>query len=56
MAYFPVDYPTLKTQNKTSPAPLMRVIYSRPQRDNRVIFGELVEYGKVWRLGANESN
>jgi len=55
MAYFPVDYPTLKTQNKTAQAPLMRVIYSRPQRDNRVIFGELVEYGKVWRLGANEA-
>jgi hypothetical protein len=33
----------------------MRVIYSRPQVDNRVIFGDLVEYGKVWRLGANES-
>ena len=55
MAYFPVDYPTLKTQNKTTPSPLMRVIYSRPQRDNRAIFGELVEYGKVWRLGANEA-
>ena len=55
MAYFPVDFPTLKTQNKATPAPLMRVIYSRPQRDNRVIFGELVEYGKVWRLGANEA-
>ena len=35
--------------------PLARVIYSRPQRDNRVIFGDLIEYNKVWRLGANEA-
>jgi hypothetical protein len=55
MAYFPVDYPVLKTQNKATQAPYMRVIYSRPQRDNRVIFGELIEYDKVWRLGANEA-
>jgi hypothetical protein len=33
----------------------MRVIYSRPQKNGRLIFGELVEYGKVWRLGANEA-
>ena len=55
MAYFPADYPTLKTQNKAMLPPLMRVIYSRPQRDSRAIFGELVEYGKVWRMGANEA-
>ena len=55
MAYFPVDYPMIKTQNKTTQQPLARVIYSRPQRDNRTIFGELIEYGKVWRLGANEA-
>jgi hypothetical protein len=55
MAYFPVDYPIQKTQNKIVQTPLLRVIYSRPQRDNRVIFGELIEYDKVWRLGANEA-
>ena len=55
LAYFPADYPMLKTQNKVSQVPMMRVIYSRPQVDNRVIFGDLVEYDKVWRLGANES-
>jgi hypothetical protein len=55
IAYFPADYPLLKTQNKAPQSPLVRVIYSRPQRDNRVVFGELVEYGKVWRLGANEA-
>jgi hypothetical protein len=55
MAYFPADYPVLKTQNKATQPALVRVIYSRPQRDNRVIFGDLIEYDKVWRLGANEA-
>jgi hypothetical protein len=55
MIYFPADYPILKTQNKVTATPISRVIYSRPQKDNRVIFGELVEYNKVWRLGANEA-
>ncbi len=36
-------------------SPLMRVIYSRPQKRNRNIFGDLVPYGKVWRTGANEA-
>lgn len=27
--------------------------YSRPSKRGRVIFGELVPYGKVWRTGAN---
>ena len=55
MAYYPADYPVLKTQNKATQPALVRVIYSRPQRDNRAIFGELIEYDKVWRLGANEA-
>ena len=29
------------------------VDYSAPSKRNRVIFGELVPYGKVWRTGAN---
>lgn len=29
------------------------VNYSAPSRRNRVIMGELVPYGKVWRTGAN---
>lgn len=36
-------------------SPLIRVIYSRPQKRNRVIFGDLVPFGKVWRTGANEA-
>jgi tetratricopeptide (TPR) repeat protein len=30
------------------------IAYSRPNVNNRVIFGELVPYGEVWRLGANQ--
>ena len=32
----------------------MLVTYSAPYKKGRVIFGELVPYGKVWRTGANE--
>lgn len=30
------------------------VDYCRPYKKGRVIFGELVQYNKVWRTGANE--
>ena len=32
----------------------LAISYSRPSANGRVIFGELVSYGDVWRLGANE--
>lgn len=32
-----------------------KVIYNRPHKKGREIFGNLVSYGKVWRLGANEA-
>ena len=44
MAYYPVNYPVLKIQDKLT-EPLAA----------RVIFGSLVKYGEVWRLGANEA-
>lgn len=55
MAYFPDNYPVLKIQDKISDPLLARIIYSRPQKDNRIIFGELIPYNEVWRLGANEA-
>lgn len=55
MSYFPNNYPILKIQNKIADPLVMRVIYSRPQVDNRKIFGGLQNYGEVWRLGANEA-
>lgn len=53
--YFPANYPMLKIQDKVSEPPVARLIYSRPQKDDRKIFGDLVPYGEVWRLGANEA-
>lgn len=33
----------------------VKVAYGQPSKKGRAIFGELVPYGKVWRLGANEA-
>ncbi len=54
-SYYPANYPILKIQDKATEPLVARVIYSRPQKNGRVVFGELVEYGKVWRMGANEA-
>lgn len=55
MSYWPDQYPLLKFQGKVTAQPYARIIYGRPQRDGRVIFGELIRYNELWRLGANES-
>ena len=56
MSYYPSGYPVLKIQDKAAEPLVARVIFSRPQKNGRAIFGELLEYGKVWRLGANEAS
>lgn len=33
----------------------IKITYCRPAKRNRVVFGELVPFGKVWRTGANEA-
>ncbi len=55
VSYFPHNYPVQKIQDRITEPLKARVIYSRPQRANRTIFGGLVKYGEVWRLGANEA-
>lgn len=55
ISFFPDTYPILKIQDKASEPLCARVIYSRPQKNGRDVFGNLVEYGQVWRLGANEA-
>src|SRR5258708_13330240 len=55
MSYYPVDYPVLKIQDKISDPLVARVVYSRPQKRGRKLFGDLIGYGQVWRLGANEA-
>lgn len=55
MAYFPVMYPYV-VRIKGEPGQLIaRVIYSRPQKKGRKIFGDLEPYGELYRLGANEA-
>ncbi len=59
MAYFPGEAPFYyfskdDTERKQRQKKL-RVIYSRPSVKGRKIFGDLIPYGKLWRMGANES-
>ena len=35
--------------------PKIRVLYSRPLKKGRTIFGDVVKFGEAWRIGANES-
>lgn len=55
ISYYPDSYPLLKLQDKVNEPLMARVIYSRPSKNGRSVFGGLIEYGKVWRLGANEA-
>jgi len=55
ISYYPVNYPVLKIQDKMNGPLIARILYSRPKKEGRPIFGGLVEYGKVWRMGANEA-
>lgn len=55
MSYYPANYPVLKIQDKVTEPLVARVLYSRPKKEGRAVFGGLVAYGKVWRLGANEA-
>lgn len=55
VSYYPINYPILKIQDRATEPLVARVVYSRPQKNGRSVFGELVEYGTVWRLGANEA-
>lgn len=33
----------------------LKITYSQPHKRGRIIFGNLVPYGQVWRTGANEA-
>ena len=62
MIYFPEDYPKQKMVTPNLANPVARIIYSRPQKNGRVIFADssvtenvIQHYGKEWRLGANEA-
>ena len=55
MNYSPQGYPILKMNGKATQKPNCRILYSRPQKSGRDIFGGIITYGQVWRLGANEA-
>lgn len=55
ISYFPADYPKLKMTGQDKNPPIARIIYSRPFKDGRKIFGALQKYDEVWRMGANEA-
>jgi len=46
----PLEMVTLKYEST-----YVKITYGRPHKKDRVIFGELVPYGQVWRTGANEA-
>jgi len=62
MSYFPADYPKQKMLTPNMANPVARIIYSRPQKNGRIIFADssvtenvIQHYGQEWRLGANEA-
>lgn len=55
VSYYPANYPILKIQDRNTEPLIARIIYSRPQKNGRDVFGYLVEYNQTWRLGANEA-
>lgn len=52
IAYFPDNF---AHDRKGGEKAIIKIIYNRPQKKGRKIFGELVPYGEVWRTGANEA-
>ena len=42
-------------EERKSATPVMRVTYSRPLKNERDVFPDVVKYGEIWRVGANES-
>ena len=50
----PKASPAAKIQQKVGLADI-QIEYSRPGAKGRVIFGDLIPFGQMWRLGANEN-
>jgi Protein of unknown function (DUF2911) len=55
MSYWPANYPILKMSGKAKDQPIARIIYGRPLKNGRIIFGGIIKYNEMWRLGANEA-
>ena len=62
MSYYPADYPKEKMISPNLDKLVARIIYSRPQKNGRILFADtsvtqnfIQHYEKEWRLGANEA-
>ena len=53
VAYFPAN--SAKVKKGDASMPIIKVLYSRPAKKGREVFGVLEQFDKIWRLGANES-
>ncbi|WP_337966137.1 DUF2911 domain-containing protein [uncultured Flavobacterium sp.] len=53
ISYFPNK--AVKFKKTDNPSPVIKVVYSRPSVKGRVVFGDLIKFGEVWRVGANEN-
>lgn len=51
--YYPIN--AVKVKPGDNSMPTIRVIYSRPAKKGREVFGVLEPFDKVYRLGANEN-
>lgn len=57
-AYLPDNYAhdrKFAPERKLGESAILKVDYSRPQKKGRVVFGGMVSYNELWRLGANEA-
>jgi hypothetical protein len=56
-AYYPQEaaWRNYLGEDQRNMQPKVKVLYSRPLKKGRDIFGDLVPFGKEWRLGANEA-
>ncbi|MEO9802934.1 MAG: DUF2911 domain-containing protein [Reichenbachiella sp.] len=50
----PLDLAVFRPDGRGT-TPAVRIIYSRPMKNGRKMLGDKEPYGKVWRLGANQT-
>lgn len=51
--YYPLN--AVKVKKGDPSMPIIKIVYSRPAKKGREVFGVLEQFDKVWRLGANEN-
>lgn len=57
MSYYPDHFAHDRkfAPEKVGDKAFIRITYSRTAKKNREVFGKLVPFGEVWRVGANEN-